>query len=128
MKATKIGFMRDILSEKKLHLKNNEINQMKVPLFQEISVKNLYADAMTDPKLSKYLPDPEQLSGKMPERDFFFGILCTLKQGYMKEIITEANKKRFAADPSADKKDAIRLSDAWLEELMKHPYHSRKLF
>ena len=128
MKATKIGFMRDILSEKKLHLKNNEINQMKVPLFQEISVKNLYADAMTDPKLSKYLPDPEQLSGKMPERDFFFGILCTLKQGYMKEIITEANKKRFAADPSADKKDAIRLSDAWLEELMKHPYHSLKLF
>ena len=59
MKATKIGFMRDILSEKKLHLKNNEINQMKVPLFQEISVKNLYADAMADPKLSKYLPDPD---------------------------------------------------------------------
>ena len=64
----------------------------------------------------------------MPERDFFFGILCTLKQQYMKDIITDANKKRFTADPSADKKEAIRLSDAWLEELMKHPYHSRKLF
>jgi len=52
---------------------------MKVPLFQEISVKNLYKDAMTDPVLQKYLPNPDQLSGKLPERDYFFGILCTLK-------------------------------------------------
>jgi hypothetical protein len=31
---------------------------MEVPLYQEISVKNLYTDAMKDPVLSKYLPDP----------------------------------------------------------------------
>lgn len=37
------------------------------------------------------------------------------------------NEKRFKADKDGDKKDAIKLSDAWLEELMKHPYHSRKL-
>jgi len=52
---------------------------MKVPLYQEISVKNLYNDAMQDKVLKKYLPEPDQLSGKMPERDFFFGIMCTLK-------------------------------------------------
>ncbi len=71
--------MRDILSEKKSHLKQNEVNHMKVPMYQEISVKNLYSDAIKDPLLTKYLPDPSQLSGKLPERDFFFGILCTLK-------------------------------------------------
>jgi len=120
--------MRDILSEKKSHLKTNEVNQMNVPLFQEISVKNLYPDAITDPLLKKYLPDPDQLSGKLPERDFFFGILCTLRNQYMKDIIAEANKKRFSADGDAPKKEAIRLSDAWLDELMKHPYHSRKLW
>jgi len=64
----------------------------------------------------------------MPERDFFFGILCTLKNQYMKDVIQEANNKRFKADKDGDKKDAIRLSDAWLDELMKHPYHSRKHF
>ena len=63
----------------------------------------------------------------MPERDFFFGILCTLKNQYMKDVIQDANNKRFKADSDGDKKDAIRLSDAWLEELLKHPYHSRKL-
>ena len=64
----------------------------------------------------------------MPERDFFFGILCTLKNQYMKDVIQDANNKRFKADSDGDKKDAIRLSDAWLEELLKHPYHSRNLF
>ena len=118
--------MRDILSEAKLFLRANEVNHMKVPLYQEISVKNLYEDAMQDPVLKKYLPDPNQLSGKMPERDFFFGILCTLKNQYMKDVINDTKEKRFKADQGADKKEAIRLSDAWLDELMKNPYHSRK--
>ena len=52
-------------------------------------MKNLYNDAMSDPVLSKYLPNPDQLSGKLPERDFFFGIMCTMKNQYKKDIITE---------------------------------------
>ena len=87
---------------------------MKVPLYQEISVKNLYEDAMQDPILKKYLPDPTQLSDKMPERNFFFGILCTLKNQYMKDVINDANEKRFKGDEGGDKKEAIRLSHAWL--------------
>ena len=45
---------------------------MEVPCYQEISVKNLYEDAMKDELLPKYLPNKEQLSGRLPERDFFF--------------------------------------------------------
>ena len=45
----------------------------------------------------------------------------------MKDIIADANSKRFKADKDDDKKCAIALSDAWLQELMKHPYHSRKM-
>ena len=33
----------------------------------------------------------------MQERDFFFGILCTLKNQYMKDVIQDANNKRFKA-------------------------------
>ena len=46
--GTKLGFMRDILSESKLFLRQNEVNHMEVPCYQEISVKNLYEDAMKD--------------------------------------------------------------------------------
>ena len=59
MKATKVGFMRDILSYQKLHLKQNEVVRLEIPAYQEISVKNLYEDAMKDPHLKKYLPNKE---------------------------------------------------------------------
>ena len=72
MHGTKIGFMRDLLSETKLCLKHNEVNHMEVPHYQEISVKNMYEDALKDELLVKYLPSKEQLSGRLPERDFFF--------------------------------------------------------
>ena len=59
MGGTKLSFMRDILSEAKKHLKVNEVNFMQVPNYKELSVKNMYEDAIADPVLSKYLPSPE---------------------------------------------------------------------
>ena len=75
MQGTKVGFMLDILSETKSFLKQNDVNRMEVPCYQEISVKNLYEDALKDELLVKYLPTKEQLSGRLPERGFFFGLL-----------------------------------------------------
>ena len=59
MKGTKLSFMRDVLSDKKLHLKQNEVIRLDIPGYQELSVKNLYEDAMQDPVLTKYLPTKE---------------------------------------------------------------------
>jgi hypothetical protein len=59
MKATKLSFLRDILAEKKSHLKQNEVIRLEIPNYQELSVKNLYEDAMKDPVLTKYLPTKE---------------------------------------------------------------------
>lgn len=126
MQGTKLSFMRDILSDKKLHLKQNEIFHLEVPAYQEISVKNLYDDAMADDLLSKYLPSKEQLSGRLPERDFFFGILCTLRNQYMKDIIADAHKKRYTVADDDPKREGILISDQWMTELQKHPYHSSK--
>ena len=68
---------------------------MQIPAYAEISVKGLYDDAMGDPLVAKYLPSAEQLGGKFPELNFFFGILSTVRTQYMKEIIEEAHNKRF---------------------------------
>ena len=100
---------------------------MQIPAYQELSVKNLFEDAMNDPVVSKYLPSSEQLGGKLPERDFFFGILSTLKNGYMKEIIEEANKKRFKLDKDDESKEGIAITENWFKELTKHPYYSSKI-
>ena len=44
----------------------------------------------------------------------------------MTDIIEEANKKRFKVADDDPKKQGIAISDSWMEELMKHPYHSSK--
>lgn len=126
MKGTRLSFMRDIFAEKKLHLKQNEVIRLEIPAYQEISVKNLYDDALRDPVVSRYLPTKEQLSNKLPEREFFFGVLCTLRRQYMQDIVEEANKKRFRIGDDDPKKQGIAITEAWLQELMKHPYHSSK--
>ena len=64
--GTKVGFMRDLLSEARLCLIKNDVNRMEVPCYQEISVKNLYEDAIKDGVLAKYLPTKEQLAGRLP--------------------------------------------------------------
>jgi hypothetical protein len=88
---------------------------MEVPCYQEISVKNLYEDAMKDELLVKYLPTKKQLSGRLPERDFFFGLMCTLRNQYMKDIIAVAQKARYTVAEDDTKKQAISISGhGWL--------------
>ena len=57
-------------------------------------MKNIYDEALKDEVLKKYLPTPEQLSGRLPERDFFFGFLYTLRNQYTRDIIAEAHNAR----------------------------------
>ena len=80
IKGTSLDFLRDILKESKLHLKTQEVIHLDVPAYAEISVKNMYEDAMKDDVLQKYLPTRRQLSNKLPERAFFFGVVSTLRK------------------------------------------------
>ena len=104
----------------------NEVIHLKVPNYQEISVKNMYEDACGDEILSKYLPSKKQLSNKLPEREFFFGIVGTLRKQYLSDVIKDAHTKRFTVGEDDSKQEAIVVSDKWMEELMKHPNQSRK--
>ena len=98
MNGTKLIFLREILSEDKKALKQNDIVHLEIPNYPEISVKSLYEEALADPEVRMYLPEPKQLSGKLPERKFFFGILSSVRPKFMKDIIEEAHKNRFKPD------------------------------
>lgn len=56
MEGTKVSFLRAILCDEKKALKTKEVNLMEVPNYPEISVTNLYDDAMADPEVAAYLP------------------------------------------------------------------------
>ena len=85
--SVKLSFIRAILADQKKVLKNHEIKKIPVPQYAELAVKNLYSDCMNDPIVKLYLPDLEQNSGKLPEREFFFAVLSTLKPDYVKTIV-----------------------------------------
>ena len=104
MHGTKVSFMKTILSDAKLYLGQNEVNRMEVPCYQEISVKNLYEDAMKKELLARYLPTKVQLFGRLPELEFFFGLLCTLRNQYMKDIIADPLKVRYTVPDDDPKK------------------------
>jgi hypothetical protein len=125
--GTTLAFMRDILKNEKRALRTNEVVHLEIPLYPEISVKNLYDDAMADAEVARYLPSQDQMGGRLPERNFFFGVLGTLKRHYLTEIIKDAHNKRFKVPEDNANKDAILIADAWMEELTKHPYYSSKV-
>jgi hypothetical protein len=52
--------------------------------------------------------------------------MSTLKNQYMKDIIKDANEKRFKPSDDPEKKEGILITDDWLKELTAHPYHSSK--
>jgi hypothetical protein len=60
---------------------------LEVPHYSELSVKSLYEDALADENLRLYLPSKKQLSNKLPDRVFFFGIVGTLKKYWLSEVI-----------------------------------------
>lgn len=59
MEGTKLSFMRDILSDGKKALRQSDVVHLEIPNYPEISVKNMYDDALGDNELVKYLPTPE---------------------------------------------------------------------
>jgi hypothetical protein len=125
---TPLDFLREILKEEKLHLKQNEVVHLDVPRYSELSVKNLFDDALGDEILKMYLPTKKQLSNKFPEREFFFGVLATMKRQYLTDVIRDANNDRFKAQEDSETQNRIVVSSSWMDELTAHPYYSSKYF
>ena len=46
----------------------------------------------------------------------------------MKDIIKDAQEKRFKVSDDPEKKEGILITEDWLKELTAHPYHSSKCF
>jgi hypothetical protein len=50
------------------------------------------------------------MSNKLPEREFFFGVVGTLKRHWLTEVIKVANEKRNKASDDAEDKNRIVIS------------------
>jgi hypothetical protein len=90
-----MAFLKAILTDEKKVLKAAQVTKINVPLYAELSVKEMYQEVLLDEDLRPFLPDLKVHTSKVPESDFFFGVVATIKGDFLRGVIEEANNQRF---------------------------------
>ena len=105
-------FLKDVLAGKKQLFKKIQVHEIKVPKYDELSVKALYPTFTGDPIFKSYFPD-RYPKNKGPTRESFFNILNTLYPDYLAQVMSHASKQRMSTDGEAMQGQAIQISKYW---------------
>jgi hypothetical protein len=95
-----------------------------VPKYDELSVKKFWPLMQKDAIFMQYMPDPTP-DGRMPEREYFWNVLNTLRTEYVRQLIEHANAQRMTLQQDGDGGDAIEISDEWWRKLNALPFVSQ---
>ena len=85
-----------LVNEKKL-LKKNQVSYIHVPMWDELSVRRMWADLKSDPEFNVYFQDKYQ-DAKGPNREYFMNLLNSIYPDYLAQVMAHASKARFEAD------------------------------
>ena len=72
-----------------------------------------------------YFPD-QMAQNRLPDREYMFTILNTLKPDYVKKIVLHASNMRHSAEGKSEQTEQITISDAWWKKLHEIPFVSCK--
>ena len=88
-------FLKEILADQKQLLKVKDVKFINVPKYDELSVRNVYPMIQKDLTLMRYFPS-KLPKNRLPDREYTFSILNTLRPDYVERIIAHAQKLRNA--------------------------------
>ena len=69
-------FLKEVLAEDKALLRLEQVSRINVPLYDELSVGNIWPMMKNDEKFMLYFPT-KMAKGRVPEREYFFNMLNT---------------------------------------------------
>ena len=69
-------FLKEVLAEDKALLRLEQVSRINVPLYDELSVGNIWPMLKNDEKFMLYFPT-KMAKGRVPDREYFFNILNT---------------------------------------------------
>ena len=118
-------FLRDVFMERKGFLKLSDVKWRNVPFYDELSVKSLWPDLQKDKQFMYYMPS-KLPKGRVPDREYMFNILNTIREDYLNTICNFANKERNDAEGKKMEKEVIEITEGWLEKLKAVPFISSK--
>ena len=93
-------------------MKKSEVRFIKVPQYDELSVKNLWPEFKKDAQFMSFFPATFP-KGKGPPREYFFDIINTLYPEYLNQVMDHANKQRMSAESEGLQRQAIAMTDFW---------------
>ena len=85
------------------YIKNKQVINFQIPNYPELAVNNVWLLIENSSNLIMYFPDfkPSQL----PEKEFMYGVLSTLKPNEVRELVDKSLKNR--APKTQDDKDGL---------------------
>ena len=75
-------FIRQILQEEKELMELDSVRCVNMPMYDELSVKNIWPHVQGNPRIMRFFPDMLP-KGRLPDREYFFNILNTLEEPYV---------------------------------------------
>ena len=78
-------FLKAVFMEEKGLLKLSEVKFKNVPFYDELAVKKIWPDVQKDPEVMFYMPSSLP-KGRVPDRNYMFNVLNTLREGYVTSI------------------------------------------
>ena len=118
-------FLKEVFIEEKQLLRLNQVKWINAPLYDELSVINLWPMMKDDEDFQRFFPS-KMAKGRVPDREYFFNLLNTFHQKYVEQIIRRANEQRNSVSTDARAKEAIEVSDDWWQALNAVPFISCK--
>jgi hypothetical protein len=118
-------FLKEVFAGRKHLIPQAQIRPVVVPKYDELSVKVLYKDVMTQPELAKYFPAAPS-DKHLPDREYFFNVVNTSEPMYLQSLIRHAQNLRFANQNPDAKDERIEVNDFWAKELEAAPFFSSK--
>ena len=94
----------------------NEINYIKVPIIEELSVLKVLEMIKEDDHIKTFYPD-EFFTKKTPEREFFFNVLNTVYEDFLPPLISHAESQSMVGEVKEQQEEVILATDDWVNEL-----------
>ena len=83
-------FLKAVFMEEKGLLKLSEVKFKNVPFYDELAVKKIWPDVQNDSEVMFYMPS-KLPKGRVPDREYLFNVLNTVREGYVRSICEFAN-------------------------------------
>ena len=83
-------FLKEVFKDDKCLLRLDEVCRINVPLYDELSVINIWPMMKEDEIFMSYFPS-KMPKGRVPDREYFFNILNTFQPSYLQTLLKHAN-------------------------------------